>query len=331
MSVLMLELSSAFSSNARTRPLLDGLVHPQGIRLIASALGPGEMFWRQLKFAEFDVSEMSLSSLMIATSRGPTPWVALPIFTTRYFFHTGILVRVASNIAAPQDLRGKRVGILEYQQTSLVWIRGALQHEFGVTPGEMEWHMERGPDHSHGGATGFKVPDGVRLSYIPPQTDVGKMLIAGELDAALFYPPTNNLVDRGKIDLSRRPEARLLFADPLVENRRYFAKTGLYPINHCVVVRRSLAERSPWIALNLFSAFSDAKAESLAACDEALAPYREAGVADGALARGPDPMAYGVRSNHTVLETLARYLCEQGLTRRVVRLDEVFAKSTLDL
>ena len=116
------------------------------------------MFWRQLKFAEFDVSEMSVSSLIIATANGPTEWVALPIFSMRQFFHTSILVRADSGIMQPSDLRGKRIGVPEYQQTWAVWSRGILADEFGVQPSDMTWYMERSPARSHGGATGFTAP-----------------------------------------------------------------------------------------------------------------------------------------------------------------------------
>src|SRR6202521_6196478 len=143
-----LELSIALSDNERTRPLLEGRVVPQGIRLVPTMVHPSEMFWRQLRFAEFDVSEMSMSSLLISTARGaspgPTPWVALPVFTTREFFHTRILVRADAGIAAPADLRGKRVGVPEYQQTAAIWGRGVLENEFGVRPRDMEFFMERG-------------------------------------------------------------------------------------------------------------------------------------------------------------------------------------------
>src|SRR5215468_5909622 len=121
MAAPRLDLSVALSDNPNTRPLLDGRVEPEGIRLTASAVHPSEMFWRQLRFGEFDVSEMSMSSLLISTTRGPTPWVALPVFTTREFFHTRILVRTDAGIAAPADLRGKRVGVPEYQQTAAIW------------------------------------------------------------------------------------------------------------------------------------------------------------------------------------------------------------------
>src|ERR1700680_2028783 len=143
MTAPKLELSLALSDNENTRPLLNGSMTAEGIRLIPTVVHPSEMFWRQLKFAEFDVSEMSMSSLVIATARGPTPWVALPVFTTREFFHTRILVRADAGIAAPADLRGKRVGVPEYQQTAAIWGRGVLEHEFGVKPRDMEFFMER--------------------------------------------------------------------------------------------------------------------------------------------------------------------------------------------
>ena len=150
-----LELSIALSDNERTRPLLEGRVAPQGIKLVPTMVHPSEMFWRQLRFAEFDVSEMSMSSLIIAVSRGDTRWVAIPVFTMRKFFHTSIIVRTDSGIAVPADLRGKRIGVPEYQQTWAIWSRGILQHEFDVHARDIEWFMERNPDKSHGGATGF--------------------------------------------------------------------------------------------------------------------------------------------------------------------------------
>ena len=155
MNAPALELSIALSDNERTRPLLEGRVTPQGIRLVPTMVHPSEMFWRQLRFAEFDVSEMSMSSLIISVSRGDTRWVAIPVFTMRKFFHTSIIVRTESGIATPADLRGKRIGVPEYQQTWAIWARGILQHEFGVHAREIEWFMERNPDKSHGGATGF--------------------------------------------------------------------------------------------------------------------------------------------------------------------------------
>src|ERR1700719_2542488 len=313
-----LPLSIALSDNSNTRPLIDGAVAPEGISLTTTVIHPSEMFWRQLKFAEFDVSEMLMSSLVIATARVPTPWAELPVFTTREFLHTRILVRAAAGIVAPADLRGKRVGVPEYQQTAAIWGRGALENEFGVRPRDMEFFMERVADKSHGGATGFKPPAGVTVHQIPASTNIGEMLVSGELDATLLYLTHRNLVDRSRIDLSVDKRVRPLFPDRAAEGRRYYAKTGIYPINHTVVVRRALAEKHPWIALNLYSAFATARAEVLRAGSTALASHFETGVIGEDLrkALAADPMAYGVKATRKVLETIADYVHAQGLTDR---------------
>lgn len=332
-----LALSIALSENPNTRPLIDGAVAPEGIDLTVTAIHPSEMFWRQLRFAEFDVSEMSMSSLLISTARGaplgPTPWVALPVFTTREFFHTRILVRADAGIAAPADLKGKRVGVPEFQQTAAIWGRGVLESEFGVYPRDMEFFMERGADKSHGGATGFKPPAGVTVHQIPASTNIGEMLVRGELDATLLYLTHRNLVDRSRIDLSADPRVRPLFPDRAAEGRRYYAKTGIYPINHTVVIRRSLLEQHPWIALNLYAAFAAARTQVLRAGHAALASHFETGAIgdDVRKALAADPMAYGLKATRKVLETIAAYVHAQGLTDRPVKIEELFAPATLDL
>ena len=319
-----LELSCALSLNERTRPLLDGSVVPDGIALNTTTLSPGEMFYRQLKFGDFDVSEMSLASFTIARSHGDTEWLGLPVFTMRRFFHTGIWVRAGAGIEKPADLRGKRVGVPEFQQTAVVWIRAVLQDEFGLDPRDMEWFMERGPEVSPGGSTGFTPPAGVTFSHVPADTNLGAMLLDGSLDAVLFYVVRNNFIDRSRVRFEDRSDVHPLFPDPAAEGRRYYAKTGLFPINHCCVVRRSLAERHPWIVLNLYNAFVAAKAANATARAGLLEPFYETGLlapeARADLAR--DPLAYGVRAARPEVETITRALHDQGLVERVVGLDE---------
>ena len=162
---MRLQLSIAIDANPRTWPILNGQVQPDAIELLPTRLHPSEMFWRQLRFQDFDISEMSFSSLMMATARGDSRWVGLPVFTTRRFFHTGILVRRDAGIETPADLKGRRVGVPEYQQTAALWARGVLQHEFGVAPKDMDFWMERTPSHSHGGATGFTPPPDVTVHH----------------------------------------------------------------------------------------------------------------------------------------------------------------------
>jgi 4,5-dihydroxyphthalate decarboxylase len=325
----VLDLSFAMWVREPTRALYDGRVVPEGIALTISRVRGSETYWRQLRFGDFDVSEMSMSSLLIAKARGFSDWVALPVFSMRTFFHTWVVVRDGAGIAAPADLHGKNVGVPEYQQTSAVWTRGVLHDEFGVDPRRIHWFMERPPDRSHGGALGFVPPAGVQLSTIPNDSSIAAMLISGELDASLSFLAIPNLVDRGAIDLHNRPEVRTLFASPRAEQARYYAKTGIFPLNHCIVVRRSVIERHPWAGLNLYEAFLESKRISARERSALTAPYTETGLVDaGSFAR--DPAAYGVTANRNVLEAICRYQFEQGLTDRVVALDEVFLADTLD-
>ena len=326
-----LPLSIALSDNPNTRPVIDGDITPEGIALTPTAVHPSEMFWRQLRFAEFDISEMSMSSLLIATARGPTPWVALPVFTTREFFHTRTLVRADAGIAVPADLKGKRVGVPEFQQTAAIWGRGVLENEFGVAPRDMEFFMERVPDKSHGGATGFKPPAGVTVHQIPESTNIGEMLTRGELDATLHYLIHRNLVDRSRIDLAADPRVRPLFPDRAAEGRRYYAKTGLYPINHGMVIKRAFAEKHPWVILNLMKAFDRANAIATRERVEHAADHVATGLlpADARAALGQPVIEHGIKANRKILETCADYSLEQGLTPRRMKLEEIFAACTM--
>lgn len=245
------QISIAFAENPRTRPILDGRIQPEGIDLVPSAGNPGDIFWRQLHYGDFDVAEMSFSSLMIAHARGDDRFVGLPIFTTRRFFHSHILVRKGSGIEKPGDMKGKRVGVTEYQQTGALWTRGALEHEWGVRSQDMEFFMERTPEKSHGGATGFTPPPGVTVHQIPEDKSVASMILSGELDAAIHYRGHVNLVNRSQINLVSHPDIRTLFPDVAAEGARYYAKTRIFPINHGMVIKRELAEKHPWVMINL--------------------------------------------------------------------------------
>ena len=328
-----LQLSIAFVANPRTWPILDGTVQPDGIDLVCNAGNPGEIFWRQLRFGDWDVAEMSFSSLMIAVAKGDDRFVGLPIFTTRRFFHANVLVRRGSGIDRPEDLEGKRVGVTEYQQTAALWTRGALQHEWGVRDRAMEFFMERTPETSHGGATGFMAPEGVTVHQIPKSKNIGDMMLAGELDAALHYRGWASAVNRSNVDLRSHPDIRPLFADPQAEGVRYYGKTGLFPINHGMCIKREIAERHPWVILNLVRAFQ--RAAEIA--DQQRLDHMDSHIEAGLLpvsardALKTPLIRHGILANRKVLETAARYSLEQGLTPRLMRLDEVFANSTMDV
>jgi len=327
-----ISISIAMASNTRTWPILDGRVKPDGIALIPSVVHPSELFWRQLRFADFDVSEMSFSSLLMARSKGDERWVGLPIFTTRKFFHAEILVRRDSGIERPADLKGKRVGVPEYQQTAALWTRGVLEHEFGVAPSAMEFWMERTPSHSHRAAIGFTPPPGVTINQIPPEKNIGGMMLAGELDAVIHYIVNPNLVDRSTADLWSHPAVKSLFPDPLAEGVRYYRKTGIFPINHGMVIRKEIAEKHPWIVLNLYKAFERAGEIAHRERIEHVEYYRAAGLLtqDAKDALRTPLVRHGIAANRKVLETAAQYSHEQGLTPRTLALEEVFAASAME-
>jgi 4,5-dihydroxyphthalate decarboxylase len=329
---MKLQLSIGFASNPRTWPIIDGSVAPDGIDLVPSIVHPSELFWRQLRFGDFDVSEMSMSSLMMIRARGDDRWVGIPVFTTRRFFHTSILVRRDSGISQPAELKGRRVGVPEYQQTAALWTRGVLEHEFGVSPRDMEFWMERLPAHSHAGAVAFKAPPGVTIHQIPEHQSIGSLMLSGGLDAVIHYIRQSNLVDRSTQDLWNHPDIKPLFPDQVAEGGRYYRKTAIYPINHGMIVRREIAEKHSWTVLNILKAFE--RANALAErermehveyhCEAALLP-------DTAVAALRQPLVHhGVKHNRKTLETAAAYSLEQGLTPRLMKLEELFAASVMD-
>ena len=326
-----LPLSISFAANPRTWPLIDGRVTVDGVDLMITPSHPSEIFWRQLKFADFDISEMSKSSQMMALAHCDDRFVVLPIFTTQRYIQTGILVSRYDCIASPADRKGKRVGVPEYQQTAALWTRGALRHEWGVTEQDMEWWMERPASHSHGGATGFKPPAGVTIHPVPVETSLGAMVVAGKLDAVIHYIVNDNLVDRSTIDLWNHAAARRLFPDPIAEGIRYYGKTGLYPINHGMVIKRALAEQHPWVILNLMKAFDRANAIATRERIEHVTDHIATGLipADAKAALGRPVIEHGIKANRKILETCADYSLEQGLTPRRMKLEEIFAACTM--
>ena len=328
-----LQLSLAITSNPRTRPIIDGRVKADGIDFTKTVLGPAEMFWRQLRFAEFDVSEISMSELMMIRSRGDDRFIGIPVFTTRRFYHTMMFVRKDAGIAGPADLKGKRVGVPEYVQTAALWTRGVLENEFGVAPKDMTFFMERLPARSHAGAIGFKAPPGVTINEIPPEKSIGSMMLSGELDACMAYFGGNpGLIDRSDVDLVNHPDIRPLFPDPTAEGIRYYKKTGIYPINHGMVVKRAVFERDPWVVLNILKAFNDANDIADAERREHVAYHLETGLIspDYRKSLSTRIVSYGLKANRATLETAARYSNQQGLTQRVMAMEELFAANALE-
>jgi 4,5-dihydroxyphthalate decarboxylase len=337
----MSKLSLSFISgmNERVEPLFDGSVPVEGVELIATRSDPSETFWRQLKFQEFEIAEMSLSSYLIAKSRG-MDMIAVPVFPSRRFMHMELSYHVDSGIKDARDLAGKRVGVGEYQQTASLWLRGVLEHDFGVSQYKIHWYMERSDALSHGGATGFTPPEGISFHRVPVEKSLASMLVAHELDAATVnraFSREKNIVDRSTQIRAREGDwskVKRLFPNVIEEATRFFRMHGYIPANHAYVIRGDIDRKYPWVAFNLFKAFVAAKE---------LAQDRLPGRIPSGLIFGTeylrqtkeifgeDPFPYGVKANREMLQTIIDYSFEQGLTKEKQKLESLFAPSTLEL
>jgi len=335
MAELTLGFISAF--NERVEPLMNGTIKVAGVSLIPTYSHPAETFWCQLKFGEFEIAEMSMSSYLIARSQG-ADMLALPAFPSRRLFQTELSYHIDSAITKPQDLAGKRLGVAEYQQTAALWIRGILEHDFGVSQYKIHWYMERSEEMSHGGATGFKPPPGISFNRIDKSKSLASTLQQNELDIAHVSSPwvlRANTLDRssritGKGDWSKIAP---LFPDRLAEATRFYKQHGFLPVNHAYIIRGDIHRQHPWLAASLYEGFLRAKALARERLIEQIPAALIFGQEYLAMTReliGDDPFPFGIKANQAMLDTITDYSHEQGLTPRKMKIEELFAESTLD-
>ena len=318
-----LRLTLACGPYDRTQGLRDGTIAPEGIELNYLTLQPAEIFWRMLQYREFDVSEMSLSNYTTLVSTGNSPFIAIPVFPSRVFRHGYFFINAKKGIAKPADLKGKRGGVPEYSMTAAVYMRGLLQHEYGVKPSDVEWVQGRAD------RLGRDLPPDIRLTQAPAGTELGDLLEKGEID---FMMTANNPLSfrRGS------PKVRRLFPNYPEVEEAYFKKTKLFPIMHAIGIRKSLLEKHPWLAVSVYKAFLQAKALCMHEMGEighlhVTQPWSVHEYERLQKVMGEDYWSYGVHENKHPLETLMRYSFEQGLAPRKIPLDEMFAKSIYEL
>ena len=311
----------------RTEALRDGRVRPAGVDLTYLPQQVEETFFRMARFGEFDAAEMSLSSYVVGLTRG-APFVAIPVFPSRLFRHSGIYVSAASGIGEPRDLVGKRVGLAEYQLTANVWIRGILADEYGVPVESVTYRT--GGLHQPGRVEKLKVelPPEVRVEPIGPGQTLSEMLATGEIDA-LYTPRTPDSFVRGD------GAVRRLFDPAGPAEEEYFRRTGIFPIMHVVVLRRDVYESNRWLARSLFDAFTEAKRLCEEGIDQTAAarymlPWLHDEVARTRAVLGEDYWPYGLDRNTEVLRTFLRYSYDQGLAARKLEPEELFAPETLE-
>ncbi len=320
-------LTAACEDYDRTRPLKDGRIKPEGIDLNYLIMPVEEIFWRMMKYEEFDVSELSMGAFLTAAARGRRPFIGIPVFPSRTFRHRCIFVNSAAGIENPEDLKEKRVGVPEYSMTAEVWLRGILEHEYGVAPCEIHWIQAGEEQPGRKDRVDFEMPPDIRLETRWDRT-LNEMIESGEIDAMMSPRMPTCFVESSA-------RVRRLFPNYKQVEMDYFRKTGLFPIMHVIVIRRSIYEKEPWVAQTLYKAFCAAK-------DLCMKELYDTNIlrislpwtsAEYELTRDlmtADYWPYGLGPNRRNLETLHGYLYEQGLIKQKLNLDELFAPETVE-
>ncbi|HEX3752028.1 MAG TPA: hypothetical protein VHW06_15785 [Streptosporangiaceae bacterium] len=309
----------------RTEPIQSGEIAPVGMDLVPLVLHPADTFLRLTRDAEFDIAEMSLSGHIMRTSRGDDRYVGLPVFTSRAFRHRGIVLR--PEVAEVADLAGRRVAVPEYHMTAALFMRGLLHDEFGFDHRSVTWVQAGQFSPGRVERETLRLPPEVRVEVVTDRT-IDQMLASGEVQAATT-PYTSGLA--GRPDSPIRP----LFADPLAAETDYLSRTGIFPIMHLVVVRRTLVERHPWIAVNLMQAFILAKdlclerMKGIGGHPPVALPFFLDSVATARRLLGDDIWPYGVAPNRATLDAACRYSYEQGLSGRLLTPEDLFAPAAL--
>jgi 4,5-dihydroxyphthalate decarboxylase len=313
----------------RTRPLREGRVNVEGCAVTFLPLYPEEIFHRTFSNQEFDVAEISFSSYIRTVANGDAAYVGVPAFVSRVFRHSGIYVRADSGIERPEDLRGRLVGLPEYQITAVVWMRGMLQHEYGVSPNEVKWRQGGQEQAGRKERTPLKPIPGIDLQAIPEDKTLVQMLEDGELDALFTARAPSSF-------LAGKPHIKRLFPDIRAVESAYYRKTSMFPIMHLVGVRKSLVEQYPWLPTSVFKAFIQAKALALVDLHDVNAlmvtlPWLDAETRETEALMGKDFWKYGAKENLKEIEALTQYSFEQGLSSRKVDVSELFAPATYNM
>jgi len=312
----------------RVRPLIDGRVTVEGCDVNYLPMPVEECFHRAYFNGEFEVAEIGLSPFLIALSRGLAPYTAIPAFLSRSFRHSAIYIRNDRGIDRPEDLRGKRVGVPEYQMSAALWARGFLKDDFGVAAADMNWVQGGLEKYGRKDKFPLNLPNGFPLEGAAPGQSLSELLADGELDAVISARAPSCFID-GHSSVAR------LFPDYRSVEKAYFERTGLFPLMHAVGIRNDMAEKHPWLAASVFKAFVQAKQIADNDLKEVTAlkiglPWVTAELESTQAAMGDDFWPYGVEPNRRAIQAMARYSFEQGLAVRELSVDEIFARSTND-
>jgi 4,5-dihydroxyphthalate decarboxylase len=323
-----LQLSVAIGDYDRMRPLVDGLVQIDSVDAQFMLLDPEEIFFRAFRHADFDVCELSLSSYSVKTAAGTSPYIAVPVFPSRAFRHTSVYVRT-DRIKSPADLKGRRVGVPEYQLTANIWVRLFLEEDYGIRPSDITW--VRG-GYEHPGRIekiSLNLPGDVKVENARTDATISDLLASGEIDAVIG-PRAPSCFDRC------HPHVGYLFADPQATATEWYRRTRLFPIMHTLGIRRTLAEKHPWLPVAVYKAFERSKAIALTKLSDTSAtkvtlPFVEEQLGAARRLMGEDFWSYGLESNRDVLRRFLERHHAEGLSSRLLTPEELFHASALEL
>jgi 4,5-dihydroxyphthalate decarboxylase len=321
-----LNISIACGDYDRVRAIKEKRVGVDGCDVTFIPMGPEELFFRALRFAEFDVAELSFNSYMMLTSRGVCPYVAIPVFPSRMFRHSAVYIRTDRGIEKPEDLKGKIVGVPEYQQTANVWMRGILAEEYGVQPSDLLWRTGGQEEPGRDERTPLALDNGVDVRPIPSDRYLSEMMLKGEIDAFMTARAPS-------VWLDRKPGIARLWPNYMEVEQDYYRRTGIFPIMHLVGVRKDVVERHNWLPGSLLKAFTAAKNIALAEIPEVAAlnvtlPWIDVYQEDVQGFMGRDYWRYGIDDCRHEIETLIRYSWEQGLLARKLSIEDIFHPAT---
>lgn len=320
-------LTIACADYDRTRPIIDGRIAIAGCAARVASLDHEDMFLRALGPAEFDVTELSFSRFAINVARGTTPYIGIPAFPSRVFRHSAIYIRTDRGIREPADLKGRVIGVRDYTNTVSLVVRGMLEDEYGIGARAIRWRIG---DVDHAERAALRVPElpaGFEATPVPPGGLLGPMLAAGEIDGLIDYQPPACFAT-GHAGVGR------LFPDHREAERAYFTRTGIFPIMHLMVIRREIAERHPWIARKILDAFEAAKRLAIAdlwtpGAPRISLPWVSEHYSDAVALMGSDFWPYGIAANRAAIAAIPRYVHAQGLSPRLLGIEELFAPGTL--
>ena len=318
-----LPLTAAMPDYDHVRDLVMGRVQVEGIDLTCLTLPVEEIFYRFIVYKEWEVSEISFAKYVSLTASGDESFYALPVFPSRVFRHSSLYVRKDGPIKDIKDLEGRRVGLPEWAQTAAVYSRGVLQYEYGIDLAAIKWVQAGVNQPGRIEKVDLQLPKGVEIDRRPDKSLNG-MLVSGEVDAVLAARPPDAF-------LQGHPNIKRFFENYQEIEAAYYKKTGIFPIMHAVAVRRDVLNKNPWIARNLFNAFVEAKRRAIErAFDGTVSlypiPWADTRAQQGRDLLGKDYFPYGIEENRTTLEAFLRYAYEQGVCKRLLKVDELFPK-----